>query len=240
VVTNFAKQVVSWHGGQLEPAISHQQGHYLIDLLEHYHHYSEADPDDFVYAPSDIDRYLTGGFIHSDALVHEEQFDLIGQAGVSETLVQESNPTKIQSILSSINLATDTYKRLLARSSSVDQSRPRPRRVWEVFAGKARASRYLKELGAEVTTFGLETGWGFSLLDHQRAFMQKLSAEEPDEVFLSPMCGLWSAMQEINAVRHPGYAERPRVQPKLSPQYLSYLHKPILQLATRSRTSCPC
>jgi hypothetical protein len=58
VVTIFAKETSSWHGGELEPAISNQQGRCLIDLLEHYHHYSETDPDDFVYIPSDVDRYL--------------------------------------------------------------------------------------------------------------------------------------------------------------------------------------
>ena len=48
-------------------------------------------------------------------------------------------------------------------------------------------------------TFGFETGWNFALQSHQRAFLNLMDEEMPDEVFLSPSCGPWSRMQNISA-----------------------------------------
>ena len=50
----------------------------------------------------------------------------------------------------------------------------------------------------ETQRFGFETGWNFSLRSHQRAFMDLLDEELPDEVLLAPSCSPWSPMQNAN------------------------------------------
>ena len=52
--------------------------------------------------------------------------------------------------------------------------------------------------GAEVRRFGLADGWDFSKAKHRRALLELQMEEEPDEIFMSPKCTLWSAMQSIN------------------------------------------
>ena len=49
--------------------------------------------------------------------------------------------------------------------------------------------------------FGLKDGWDFSRPADRRRFLAKLKEEEPDDVMLSPMCKLWSPLQELTASR---------------------------------------
>ncbi|CAJ1404806.1 unnamed protein product [Effrenium voratum] len=87
--------------------------------------------------------------------------------------------------------------------------RPRPRLVWEVFAGKAAISHHVQAAGGQTEVFGLHTGWDFRIKSHQDAFMDYLHQEMPDEVFLAPICGPWSPMQNINS-RTPEQREKLR------------------------------
>ena len=41
-------------------------------------------------------------------------------------------------------------------------------------------------------------GWDFSKAKHRRALLELQMEEEPDEIFVSPKCTLWSATQSIN------------------------------------------
>ena len=70
--------------------------------------------------------------------------------------------------------------------------------VWEVYVGAGRLSTEVSKLGAHVERFGLNEGWDFSLSTHRRAFLHKIDTDEPDEMFMSPKCTLWSPMQNIN------------------------------------------
>ena len=65
------------------------------------------------------------------------------------------------------------------------------RKIWEVYAGKGRT--------AEVETCSRETGWDFDIASHSLWFLQRLESECPDEVLLTPTCGPWSPMQNLNA-----------------------------------------
>ena len=78
--------------------------------------------------------------------------------------------------------------------------RPRPRLIWEVYAGESRMLQIAETLGCQVEVFGYETGWDFDDPSHRRTFLKKLDEEMPDEVYLAPRCGLWSPMQSINAL----------------------------------------
>jgi len=74
----------------------------------------------------------------------------------------------------------------------------RRRRCWEVYVGIGLVSKHLRALGVEVTSFGLETGWDLTDTDHQKEFLRMMDTDEPDEIRLSPMCGPWSQVQELN------------------------------------------
>ena len=70
-------------------------------------------------------------------------------------------------------------------------------------------------MGAEVMRFGLHNGWDFTKSSHRRQLLQMADASrargygrrlgrwvadelEPDEIYMSPKCTLWSQMQAIN------------------------------------------
>ena len=79
-----------------------------------------------------------------------------------------------------------------------DMEERRPRKLWEVYCGHGRTSEIATSFGMETQRFGFETGWNFSLRSHQRAFMDLLDEELPDEVLLAPSCSPWSPMQNAN------------------------------------------
>ena len=70
--------------------------------------------------------------------------------------------------------------------------------VWEVYSGEGQLSKEVSRQGAKVERFGLATGWDFSIASHRRALLDRARDEEPDEIFMSPRCTLWSPMQNIN------------------------------------------
>jgi len=70
--------------------------------------------------------------------------------------------------------------------------------IWEVYAGAGRITECAQQAGARVESFGLLGGWDFSKASHRRALVQKAAQDEPDEIFMSPRCTLWSPMQNIN------------------------------------------
>ena len=51
----------------------------------------------------------------------------------------------------------------------------------------------------EVRVFSYETGWDFDDPLHRSQLLELLQQEMPDELFLAPVCKLWSMMQNINA-----------------------------------------
>ena len=78
-------------------------------------------------------------------------------------------------------------------------STPKPRLIWEVYTSHGRLSSVAAALGAQVEVFGYSTGWDFDDPQHQKLFLERLEAECPDELFLSPSCGPWSTMHNLNA-----------------------------------------
>ena len=62
--------------------------------------------------------------------------------------------------------------------------------VWEVYVGRGNVSKECQRLGAKVRRFNKAAD--------RRAFLQLADEEEPDEMWLSPKCKLWSTMHNIN------------------------------------------
>ena len=77
------------------------------------------------------------------------------------------------------------------------------RKLWEVYCGASRTSQVAESLGMEVRRFSYETGWDFSNLTHQQAFLDLQDAECPDEILLAPECKLWSRMQSLGRRTFP-------------------------------------
>lgn len=111
-------------------------------------------------------------------------------------------PNKWRQIEGALMSERAQVKRELRKSRSIKEGNAK--RCWEVFAGEGRTSSYLQKLGAEVRTFGLHTGWDFSKRDHQERFLAEMDERTPEEILISPMCGTWSQMQELNARTQEG------------------------------------
>ena len=54
-------------------------------------------------------------------------------------------------------------------------SGPRPRFIWEIYAGASRVSEIAQSLGCKVEVFGCgyETGWDFDTALHRKALLNK-------------------------------------------------------------------
>ena len=94
------------------------------------------------------------------------------------------------------SLDTSVLTRLKAAEAYIaqtlhDMEERRPRKLWEVYCGHGRTSEVAASFGMETQAFGFETGWNFSLKSHQRAFLDLLAEELPDEVLMSPTCAPW-------------------------------------------------
>ena len=99
-------------------------------------------------------------------------------------------------------------RQLQAMVTAELRSGPRPRLIWEVYAGASRVSEIAQSLGCKVEVF--ETGWDFDIsASHRKALLNKQAEELPDEAFLAPRCGLWSKMQSP-AANAPERQERLR------------------------------
>ena len=81
--------------------------------------------------------------------------------------------------------------------------------MWEVFVGKGRTTKYLSKYPhVQTEIFSLQTGWDFRIGSHRSRFLQRLREEEPDELMMSPMCRLWSPIQELNIAKSQSYKNK--------------------------------
>ena len=94
-------------------------------------------------------------------------------------------------------------------ATATDNRPGRKLRIWEVFAGKGRLTQILNDKYPSVKAerFSLEEGWDFTDAKHRKAFINKLMMEEPDSVMLSPVCRLWSMLQELSIAKSDNYKE---------------------------------
>ena len=71
------------------------------------------------------------------------------------------------------------------------------KQFWEVYAGQSNLSRAMADLGYEVTTFDLTSGWNFEKAHHRREFFRLLRKVCPDFIWLAPPCTIWSPLQSL-------------------------------------------
>ena len=110
-------------------------------------------------------------------------------------------------------LLHDTERRLKEFDDALQASPLREfaskRVIWELFAGEGRVtSTANRRQGVTAERFSLQDGWDFTQSSHRMAFLRRLKAEEPDAVLMSPMCKLWSQLQELTVASKAGYAEQ--------------------------------
>ena len=76
-------------------------------------------------------------------------------------------------------------------------SPPRTYTIWEVYAGEGKVTKMANRcVNCTATRFSREDGWDFLKASHRRAFYKKQEEEKPDAILYSPVCKLWSQMQE--------------------------------------------
>ena len=103
-------------------------------------------------------------------------------------------------------------KVMLAEAARVPNRGEYKRVIWEVFVGKGRTAHYLKKNpNVEVEVFSLQTGWDFHQASHRKKFLNRLHNEKPDE---TPMCRLWSSLQNLATAAHPEREETLRLARK--------------------------
>ena len=71
------------------------------------------------------------------------------------------------------------------------------KQFWEVYAGQSNLSKAMSDLGYEITTFDLNSGWNFEKAHHRREFFRLLRRVCPDFVWLAPPCTVWSPLQNL-------------------------------------------
>ena len=109
-------------------------------------------------------------------------------------------------MVNNLQYKVDEQDKVLSVSQTLNKDSRNQRLVWEVFSGLGRTSKYLSQMeNVKVVSFSLQTGWDFGKPSHRRAFLAKLRHDEPDDILLSPMCRLWSPLQELNCAQSEDY-----------------------------------
>ena len=85
-----------------------------------------------------------------------------------------------------------------------DYEAQKPYVLWEVYAGEGRITRTANRRdNLKGERFSREDGWDFDKAAHRRAFLRRLREEKPDAVMWSPVCTLWSNLQELANATNP-------------------------------------
>ena len=122
----------------------------------------------------------------------------------SEESVREVRKLKRNQLRQMVYEATKMKKDLDVMLAEGREPQPKPYVIWEIYAGTGRITQRINDLknqgfNVKAEKFGLATGWDFSKRSDQMKLLRRLRDEEPDEVFLSPDCKLWSNLQELTA-----------------------------------------
>eukprot|EP00435_Cladocopium_sp_Y103_P053703 s147_g17.t1 len=143
------------------------------------------DPDDEVFY--EVENYINVEDDASDEVFGKEEVIERDQRAMTKTWVW------MQGQLT----ATNQHKASLTNEAR-DHAHPRKKLIWEVYSGTGLLGEIAELMGAEVMRFGLHNGWDFTKSSHRRKLLQLADELEPDEIYMSPKCTLWSHMQAIN------------------------------------------
>ena len=193
LVIDFGQKRLQWSDGSwTQVRQTHQNGHYLLDLA--------SDPRALrreLRQPTfvDIPDHLTGTESLLEIGESTGDFSQVPKDRGQNELQKPLQGGRVRSILYAIDKAAGQLTRDLKSSR---KPLVRRRKCWEVFAGLGLVSHHLRQLGTEVHSFNLETGWDLSDTDAQRSFYQLMDSEAPDEIWLSAPCGPWSPVHSLN------------------------------------------
>ena len=201
LIINFQNQTMMFAGHPWKECTLGRHGEYLLPLTEDFTPELMAGPvafdltlsdsappaDEYEYTVDFLTYLSLEGVPQSQAMSAEDQ-ETVGERKLTQKFWKT-----VQTSLSTAEGDLNAYV------TAELHEEPRPRLIWEVYAGRARLSEKAEELGCLTEVFGFETGWDFDLASHRSCFLQRLLEELPDEVYLAPKCGLWSKMQAITA-----------------------------------------
>ena len=201
IVVNFKCRTMMFEGRPWRPISMGMHGEYLLSLTEDFDHELIGQPPCFELNLVDAQKTDDAPAEVLDFSTYRQEenvFQSSEEPGLAPTVGDRKIVSKLWRSFE-VALATsenDLHKHV---SQELQNLKPRPRLIWEVYAGASRLAEVADSLGCQVESFGYETGWDFDLESHRSQFLAKLDEEMPDEVWLAPRCGLWSKMMNVNA-----------------------------------------
>ena len=205
---DFGDKKIKWPGQTWQDASLGHTGNYLIDLCDDiqrlqnrrylYNDAFDLVPDDNSIDFTDISRLADHGYRFPTVVPEPHRPEAHEDPAVNEDLLASLTCRQLHDVIHAVEETLRRHHHDLKHSKKVVNNR---RKCWEVFVGEGRTSAALQQMGADVRSFGPQTGWNFMQRKDRVAFMNLLHNETPDEVFLSPTCAPWSSIQELNLCR---------------------------------------
>ena len=199
IVINFRQHQMMFDGHDWRPITLGRHGEYLLSLIEAFDLELSSQPPHFDLKLNDKDAKSPGPSDTMDFEAYRRAEHVFLSSEDTHSMPGERNILLKHWKMIEHALASEEKRVHSAITQALHDATPRPRLIWEVYAGESRMNQIAESLGCHVESFGYETGWDFDKPSHRQAFLQRLATEMPDEVFLAPRCGLWSRMQAINA-----------------------------------------
>ena len=207
-IVDFGGNRMKIMGGPWKDIDRGKQGSMLLQLCQQMHDpWQLSNPSFDLRSEDDHDKNETFQDFLEDMGAHDRYEEMASEIDclVEETEHErkEEGIEKTVQSLEKLFVACELQLQDLKKKQRqmLNEARPSARRqkiVWEVYAGKGRFTEECHRRGATVRRFGLADGWDFSKAKHRRALLELQAEDEPDEIFMSPKCTLWSTMQSIN------------------------------------------
>ena len=234
LTVDYQQQMMKWPGQTWERAPRGAKGEYLLRLGSDLRLCGRQEPA-MVLMPDDVDGHLGSSIPMSqflengiDEIMQIAEVDEVistdkpervakshtrrdgGKAGAGQDVcpgqLKRLQPHVLRKMVNNLQYKVDEQDKVLSVSQTLNKDSRNQRLVWEVFSGLGRTSKYLSQMeNVKVVSFSLQTGWDFEKPSHRRAFLAKLRHDEPDDILLSPMCRLWSPLQELNCAQSEDY-----------------------------------
>jgi hypothetical protein len=207
---DFGKQRARWNEEAWFPVTKQElTGHYVLDMLESYSSDYLNQKPQHVLLPVDAAHHIDYTRKWSPTKWFEKVPDIMEIRSDDDEPEPTPKPTskedtylakdipikKLKAITQNVIEHNKEFKTNLAKSKTYNRS---DMKVWEVYAGAGRLSDELKKRKVQTTKFSRHNGWDFDIKQHRERFLKKLADEEPEHVFMSPECRVWSQMQEMN------------------------------------------
>ena len=222
---DYAADKISIDGGKWTSTVKGKREEYLLDLHCPQDDWDQPWTFDlmtdetisnFTYEPDadtiNLEEYLTTTqlpppeftFTTDDNLIELDPYNPQPQSSHQLHLDLEEDPTLIYKPITNKLLKTmamHQHSQRVSRKRIVDRILHfydrGVKQFWEVYAGQSNLSKAMSDLGYEITTFDITTGWNFEKAHHRREFFRLLRKVCPDFVWLAPPCTVWSPLQNL-------------------------------------------